>query len=133
MNGKREGRTVNEQALGKQLEQPSQPRCIEIGRVEGDALIIGGASHLFLQVPGKPGAEGIFEDGSDVVRLASLPARSELEDPFEEDSSARSTGTASSTPLSREERDAKRRAILEELRTSAISIEEAERRLNDLG
>jgi hypothetical protein len=55
-----------------------------------------------------------------------------VEDPFAEDSSASSTGIASSTPLSREERDAKRRAILEELRTGGISIEEAERRLNDL-
>ncbi len=41
--------------------------------------------------------------------------------------------TASSTPLSREERDAQRRTILEELRTGAISIEEAERRLIGLG
>jgi hypothetical protein len=56
-----------------------------------------------------------------------------VEDPFAEDSSASSTGTASSTPLSRDERDAKRRAILEELRTGVLSIEEAERRLNDLG
>src|SRR5258708_35268452 len=51
------------------------------------------------------------------------------EDPFAEDSAAGPTGTASSTPLSREERDAQRRTILEELRTGAISIEQAERRL----
>ena len=56
-----------------------------------------------------------------------------VEDPFAEDSSDSSAGIASYTTLSREERDAKRRAILEELRTGAISIEEAERRLNDLG
>src|SRR5215471_10560782 len=70
--------SANEQAPGKQSEQPSQPRCIEIGLVEGDALIIGGASHMFLQFPGTPSAEGIFEDGSNVVHLASLPGRSEL-------------------------------------------------------
>jgi hypothetical protein len=55
------------------------------------------------------------------------------EDPFAEDSAAGSTGTASPTPLSREERDARRRAILEKLRTGAISIEEAERHLIELG
>ena len=54
------------------------------------------------------------------------------EDPFDEDSSTSSMGT-SSTSRSREERDAERRAILEGLRTGAISIEEAERHLNDLG
>src|SRR6516225_6894534 len=77
--------SANEQAPGKQSEQPSQPRCIEIGLVEGDALIIGGASHMFLQVPGTPSTEGIFADGSDVVRLASLPGRSELHVPDEWD------------------------------------------------
>jgi hypothetical protein len=55
------------------------------------------------------------------------------DDPFAEDLAAGSTGTASSTPISREERDARRRAILEELRTGAISIKEAERRLIELG
>ncbi len=55
-----------------------------------------------------------------------------VDEPFDEDSSTGSTGTASSTPLSREERDAQRRAILEELRSAAISLEEAERRLNNL-
>jgi hypothetical protein len=54
------------------------------------------------------------------------------EDPFDEDSSTSSMGTSSAS-RSREERDAERRAILEGLRTGAISIEEAERRLNDLG
>jgi len=70
-----------EQAPGKQVEQPVQPRCIEVGLVEGDALIIGGASHMFLHVPGNPPAKGIFEDGSDVVRFARLPGRSELHIP----------------------------------------------------
>jgi len=53
------------------------------------------------------------------------------EDAFDEDSSASSMGTTSSS-RSREERDAERRTILEGLRTGALSIEEAERRLNDL-
>jgi hypothetical protein len=73
--------SANEQAPGKPLEEPAQPRCIEIGLVEGDALIKGGASHMFLQLPGKPSAEGIFETGSNVVRLAGLPGRSELHVP----------------------------------------------------
>jgi hypothetical protein len=47
--------------------------------------------------------------------------------------SASSRGTASSSGLSRAERDAQRRAILEELRTGAVSVEEAEQRLNNLG
>jgi hypothetical protein len=38
----------------------------------------------------------------------------------------------STTRLSRDERDAQRRVILEELRTGTISLEEAERRLNEL-
>ncbi len=54
-------------------------------------------------------------------------------DPFAEDSAAGSTGTASPPPLSREERDARRRAILEKLRTGTISIEEAEHYLIELG
>jgi hypothetical protein len=54
-------------------------------------------------------------------------------DPLEEDPSPGLTGSASSTPLSRDERDAQRRTLLEELRAGAISIEEAEQRLNKLG
>lgn len=47
--------------------------------------------------------------------------------------SSSATGTASATRLSRDERDTQRRAILEELRTGAVSVEEAEHRLNNLG
>ncbi len=43
-----------------------------------------------------------------------------------------SDSAPSASPLSHDERDAQRRAILEELRTGAISVEEAERRLNNL-
>ena len=50
----------------------------------------------------------------------------------EDDASLGSADTAPSTPLAREERDVQRRAILEELRSGAISLEEAERRLNEL-
>lgn len=55
------------------------------------------------------------------------------DDTFDNEFSTSSTGTASSAPLSRDERDAQRRAILEALRTGSISLEEAERRLNELG
>jgi hypothetical protein len=41
-------------------------------------------------------------------------------------------GAPSTRPLSRDEREAQRRAILEELRAGTISVEEAERRLNNL-
>lgn len=43
------------------------------------------------------------------------------------------TNTSSSSRLSREERSAQRRAILEELSTGSITLDEAERRLRDLG
>src|SRR2546421_9306723 len=55
-----------------------------------------------------------------------------VDDPLDEDFAASSTATSSSRSLSREERDAQRRVILEELRTGAISLEEAEQRINDL-
>ena len=55
-----------------------------------------------------------------------------VDDPLDEDVATSSTVTSSSRSLSREERDAQRRVILEELRTGAISLEEAERRINDL-
>ncbi|TME63006.1 MAG: hypothetical protein E6I59_08740 [Chloroflexi bacterium] len=55
-----------------------------------------------------------------------------VDDPLDEDVATSSTATSSSRSLSREERDAQRRVILEELRTGAISLEEAERRINDL-
>ena len=55
-----------------------------------------------------------------------------VDDPLDEDVATSSTATSSSGSLPREERDAQRRVILEELRTGAISLEEAERRINDL-
>ncbi len=57
-----------------------------------------------------------------------------VDDPFDEEAAppSGSTGASSSRSLSRDERDAQRRVILEELRTGAISLEEAEKRLNNL-
>jgi hypothetical protein len=55
-----------------------------------------------------------------------------VEDPLA-DTAPESTFEATTTKISREERDAQRRVILEELRTGTISLEEAEQRLNDLG
>ncbi len=37
----------------RDIEQPVQPRRIEIGIVEGDAMIIGGAAQVFLNIPGE--------------------------------------------------------------------------------
>lgn len=56
-----------------------------------------------------------------------------VEDPFAADSSDSSPNAGSTTSHSQVERDTKRRALLEELRSGAISIEEAERRLSNLG
>src|SRR5258708_35554249 len=60
----------------RDIEQPVQPRRIEIGIVEGDAMIIGGAAQVFLNIPGESTPENI--PGYDIVRLARLPGRSEL-------------------------------------------------------
>lgn len=64
------------------------------------------------------------------VRIEYEPADDTAD---ESDAPASSANIAASTQLSREERTAQRRTILEELRNSAISLEEAERRLNELG
>jgi hypothetical protein len=57
----------------------------------------------------------------------------EQHDALDEDISPNSQDRALTTSLSRNEYDAQRRIILEELRTGAISLEEAESRLNGLG
>ncbi len=44
---------VDKPALGGQIEGPAQVRRIEIGLVEGDAMILGGASQMFLRIHGK--------------------------------------------------------------------------------
>ena len=68
-----------EPAPGEQIEQPAQPRRIEIGIIEGDAAILGGASQVFLKIAGKSTAEDI--NGYDVVQFARLPGSSELHVP----------------------------------------------------
>ncbi len=74
---------VDEPALGGQIEGPAQVRRIEIGLVEGDAMILGGASQMFLRIHGKSTAGDIIEDDHEVVRFARLPARSELRVPYD--------------------------------------------------
>jgi len=69
-------------APGTQMAQPVLPRRIEIGLVEGDAIIIGGAAQVFLKLPGKASVEEIVEGSYNVVRLARLPSRSELHVPY---------------------------------------------------
>src|SRR5260370_5082420 len=69
---------VDEPALGGQIEGPAQVRRIEIGLVEGDAMILGVASQMFLRIHGKSTAGDIIEDDHEVVRFARLTARSEL-------------------------------------------------------
>ena len=54
------------------------------------------------------------------------------DDPFDDDSDRDSMDTAFPKPLSKDERDARRRAILEDLRAGTISLEEAELRLMNL-
>jgi hypothetical protein len=54
------------------------------------------------------------------------------DDPFDDDSDRDSVDTAFTKPLSKDERDAGRRAILEDLRAGTISLEEAELRLMNL-
>jgi len=54
------------------------------------------------------------------------------DDPFDDDFDTDSMDTAFPKPLSKEERDARRRAILEDLCAGAISLEEAELRLMNL-
>lgn len=75
--------TVDEPALDGQIEEPAQVRRIEIGLVEGDVMIIGGASQMFLRIHGKATAEDIVEDSHEVVRFARLPGRSELHVPYD--------------------------------------------------
>src|SRR5713226_6892591 len=58
----------------------TQPRRIEIGLVEGDVMIVGGASQIFLKLHGTS-SEDIVEDNHAVVRIARLPAKSELHIP----------------------------------------------------
>ena len=53
-------------------------------------------------------------------------------DPFDDSSSIDSMDTAFPKPLLKDERDARRRAILEAFRAGTISLEEAELRLNNL-
>ena len=50
-----------------------------------------------------------------------------------DEAAASSTSTPSATPFAPQERDTLRRAILEELGAGKISLDEAERRLRDLG
>ena len=54
------------------------------------------------------------------------------DDPFDDDFDTDSMDTAFPKPLSKDERDARRRAILEDLRAGTISLEEAELRLMNL-
>src|SRR5579864_383205 len=74
---------VDEPALDGRIEEPAQVRRIEIGLVEGDAMIRGGASQMFLRIHGKSTTEDIVEDGHEVVRFARLPGRSELRVPYD--------------------------------------------------
>jgi hypothetical protein len=53
-------------------------------------------------------------------------------DPFDDGSAMDSMGTAFHKPLLKDERNARRRAILEAFRAGTISLEEAELRLNNL-
>ncbi len=73
------------------------------------------------------------QQGSKSASIADSPAQrvrieyEKVDHPLDEDLSAGQTGAASATPL------AQRRIVLEELRTGAITLEEAEQRLNELG
>src|SRR5713226_8068461 len=58
----------------------TQPRRIEIGIVEGDAMIVGGASKIFLKLHGTSSEDSV-EDNHAVVRIARLPAKTELHIP----------------------------------------------------
>jgi hypothetical protein len=71
----------DEQVPGEQNGRPAQRRCIEIGIVEGDAMIVGGASQVFLRVHGISSVEDIVENDHTVVRIARLPGKSELHIP----------------------------------------------------
>lgn len=75
--------TTGERTVNEHVDRSAQPRRIEIGIVEGDAMILGGASQASLRVHGESTAGDFFEDGYDVVRIARLPGRTELHVPYD--------------------------------------------------
>ena len=65
----------DEQVPGEQSGRTAQRRRIEIGIVEGDAMIVGGASQVFLRVHDTSSVEDIVENDHTVVRIARLPGK----------------------------------------------------------
>lgn len=83
------------------------------------------------QSTNESGSQTIIEEQG--LKAQRIPIEyDKTNDPFDEGSTIDSMDAALPKPLSKDERDARRRSILEDLRAGTISLEEAELRLMNL-